>query len=204
MSAEELAALLSFATAMSFTPGPNTTLSTALGANVGLRRALPFILAVPTGWTLMMLLCGLGLAALVLAAPPLRLAIKFGGIAYLVWLAWTLAGVRRLGEADPARLHVGFWQGVALQFLDVKAWMLAIALAAGWVTSAGAAPAPNPGERLAIVCAVMVGFALASNLAYALAGSLLRGWLAQGRRLVVFNRTMAAVLLATAVWLAAA
>lgn len=204
MSAEELAALLSFATAMSFTPGPNTTLSTALGANLGLRRALPFILAVPTGWTLMMLACGVGLAALVLAAPPLRWAIKFGGIAYLVWLAWKLAGARRLGEADPAQLQVGFWQGVGLQFLNVKAWMLAIALAAGWVTSAGALPAPNPGERLAIVCAVMVGFALTSNLAYALVGSLLRGWLAQGARLVVFNRVMAAVLLATAVWMLAA
>ncbi len=204
MSAEELAALLSFATAMSFTPGPNTTLSTALGANLGLRRALPFILAVPTGWTLMMLACGVGLAALVLAAPPLRWAIKFGGIAYLVWLAWKLAGARRLGEADPAQLQVGFWQGVGLQFLNVKAWMLAIALAAGWVTSAGALPAPNPGERLVIVCAVMVGFALTSNLAYALVGSLLRGWLAQGARLVVFNRVMAAVLLATAVWMLAA
>ena len=204
MSAEELAALLSFATAMSFTPGPNTTLSTALGANLGLRRALPFILSVPTGWTLMMVACGVGLAALVLAAPPLRWAIKVGGIAYLVWLAWKLAGARRLGEADPAQLQVGFWQGVGLQFLNVKAWMLALALAAGWVTSAGALPAPNPGERLAIVCAVMVGFALTSNLAYALVGSLLRSWLAQGARLVVFNRVMAVVLLATAVWMLAA
>lgn len=204
MSPEELAALLSFATAMSFTPGPNTTLSTALGANLGLRRALPFIVAVPAGWTLLMLLCGLGLAALVLALPWLRLAVKFGGIAYLVWLAWKLAGVSRLGEADPARLRVGFWQGVGLQFLNIKAWMLALALAAGWVTSAGALPAPNPGERLAIVCTVMVGFALTSNLTYALVGSLLRGWLAQGRRLLVFNRVMAAVLLATAVWLVGA
>lgn len=204
MSAEELAALLSFATAMSFTPGPNTTLSTALGANLGLKRALPFILAVPAGWTLMMVMCGLGLAALVLAAPPLRLAVKFGGIAYLVWLAWKLARASRLGEADPAQLQVGFWQGVGLQFLNIKAWMLALALAAGWVTSAGALPAPNPGERLAIVCAVMVVFALSSNLAYALVGSMLRGWLAQGRRLLVFNRVMAAVLLATAAWLVTA
>lgn len=201
MSAEELAALLSFATAMSFTPGPNTTLSTALGANLGLRRALPFIVAVPAGWTLMMLLCGLGLAALVLAAPALRLAVKFGGIAYLVWMAWKLAAVRTLGEVDARQLDVGFWQGVGLQFLNIKAWMLALALAAGWVTSAGSQPAANPGERLAIVCAVMVGFALTSNFSYALAGSLLRGWLAHGRRLVVFNRAMAAVLLATAVWL---
>jgi threonine/homoserine/homoserine lactone efflux protein len=204
MSAEELAALLSFATAMSFTPGPNTTLSTALGANLGLKRALPFIVAVPAGWTLMMLLCGLGLAALVLAAPALRLGVKLGGIAYLLWLAWRLASVRTLGEVSARQLDVGFWQGVGLQFLNIKAWMLALALAAGWVTSAGSQPATNPGERLAIVCAVMVVFALTSNFTYALAGSLLRGWLAQGRRLLVFNRAMAAVLVATAAWLLAA
>ena len=82
--------------------------------------------------------------------------------------------------------------------------MLALALAAGWVTSAGSQPSTNPGERLAIVCVVMVGFAFTSNFAYALVGSLLRSWLARGRRLVVFNRAMAAVLLATALWLLAA
>ena len=42
MSLEEFGALLLFATAMSFTPGPNTTLSTALAANLGLRRAVGF------------------------------------------------------------------------------------------------------------------------------------------------------------------
>jgi threonine/homoserine/homoserine lactone efflux protein len=203
MSPEEFMALLAFATAMSFTPGPNTTLSAALAANHGLRRAFGFIVAVPTGWTLMMLACGLGLGTLVFAVPALRLAVKVFGVASLVWMAWKLAGSRSLGEADPARLQVTFWQGVALQFVNIKAWMLALALAAGWVTSAGGQPASNPGERLAIVCAVMLAFALTSNLAYALVGSMLRRWLSQGRRLVGFNRLMAALLLATAVWMAA-
>ena len=201
MSDQEFTALLSFATAMSFSPGPNTTLSAALAANFGLRRALRFIVAVPTGWTLMMLACGLGLGALVLAVPGLRLAVKLLGVAYLLWLAWTLARSHRLVEADAARLQVQFWQGVGLQFVNIKAWMLALALAAGWVASAGGQPAPNPGERLAIVCAVMAVFAFTSNLSYALMGSLLRAWLAQGERLLWFNRAMAAVLVATAVWM---
>ena len=103
-------------------------------------------------------LCGAWAAPLtdrLLAAPALRLAVKFGGIAYLVWMAWRLAAVRTLGEVNAEQLDVGFWQGVGLQFLNIKAWMLALALAAGWVTSAGSQPAANPGERLAIVCAVM-------------------------------------------------
>jgi len=201
MSTEEFAALLLFATAMSFTPGPNTTLSTALAANFGLRGALGFIVAVPAGWTLMMLACGLGLGALLLALPGMRWAMKLAGVAYLLWLAWKLARSGVLGEAGSQRLQVSFWQGVALQFVNIKAWMLALALAAGWVASAGAQPSTNPGERLAIVCGVMLVFALASNLTYALVGSMLRGWLAQGRRLLWFNRGMGLLLVATAVWM---
>jgi threonine/homoserine/homoserine lactone efflux protein len=201
MSAAELTALLVFCTAMSFSPGPNTTLSTALAANLGLRRAMRFCIAVPMGWTLLMLGSGLGLGALVLGMPALRWAVKLVGVAYMLWLAWKLAGAAQLAQVDASRLNVGFWQGVGLQFLNIKAWMLALTLTAGWVVNAGGRPAPNPGERLAIICAVMVGFAFTSNFTYALVGSLLRDWLAQGRRLLWFNRTLALVLVATAIWM---
>jgi len=202
MTAEEFATLLTFATAMSFTPGPNTMLATALAANFGMRRAWRFIVAVPTGWTLMMLACGLGLGALVFALPWLRGGVKAIGVAYLVWLAWKLANTRALAPTAEARMQVGFWQGVALQFVNIKAWMLALALAAGWVATSAGQASSNPGERLAIVCAVMAVFALSSNAAYALAGSLLRRWLAENDRLLWFNRGMALLLLATAVWMA--
>ena len=50
-------ALLALTTAASFTPGPNTTLSTALAANYGLKRAMTFVCAVPVGWGLLFQLC---------------------------------------------------------------------------------------------------------------------------------------------------
>jgi len=139
VTAAELTTLLVFCTAMSFSPGPNTTLSTALAANL-----------------------------------------------------------------DARRLDVTFLQGVGLQFLNIKAWMLALTLTAGWVVNAGGQPASNPGERLAIICAVMVVFAFASNFLYALVGSLLRQWLAQGQRLLWFNRVLALILVATAAWMVTA
>lgn len=201
MSATELTALLLFCTAMSFSPGPNTTLSTALAANLGLKRAMRFCLAVPTGWTLLMLATGLGLGALITGVPALRWAVKLFGVAYMLWLAWKLAGAGQLAQVDGSRLNVTFWQGVGLQFLNIKAWMLALTLTAGWVVNAAGQPAPNPGERLAIICAVMMGFAFSSNFLYALIGSLLRQWLAQGQRLLWFNRALALVLVATALWM---
>ncbi len=204
MALQEFIALLAFATAMTFSPGPNTTLSTALAANFGLARALRFVVAVPTGWTVMMLACGFGLGALVVAVPMLRHGIKLLGIAYLLWIAWRLAQTRQLSSVEAARLDIGFWHGVALQFVNIKAWLLALAAAAGWVATSGGQPVDNEGQRLAIVCAVMVAFGLTSNLAYALVGSLLRDWLAHGARLLWFNRTLATVLVLTAWWMAQA
>jgi threonine/homoserine/homoserine lactone efflux protein len=188
-------ALLTLVTAMAFTPGPNTTLATAIAANRGWRAALTFCFAVPVGWAALLVASSLGLGALLEAQPGVRGVLKATGLAYLTWLAWTLARSGRLGDADTARLQVSFGQGVALQFVNLKAWLAALLVAAGWL-------APGSlGERLAIVLPTMVAYAFASNFAYALLGSVLRPWLQHGDRLLWFNRAMAALLLATAVWM---
>ena len=197
MPLSEFTALLLVATAASFTPGPNTTLSTAIAANRGLRGAMRFVCAVPVGWGLLFLACAMGVGALIVAVPALRWAVLGLGTAYMLWLAARLARSGTLAQADGARLDVTFWQGVLLQFLNIKAWMLALAVVAGWI--AGRPDAPT---RLTLVLPVMVVFGFVSNLTYALVGSLLRDWLAQGRRLLGFNRLMAAALVLTAGWMA--
>lgn len=197
MTAAELSALLILATATSFTPGPNTTLSTALAANRGLRGALHFVLAVPVGWGLLFTLCALGVGSLVMAMPALRWAIVLGGAGYLLWLARRLWGSRQLTQADSAKLDVSFVQGVLLQFLNIKAWMLALSIVGGWV-----AGKPDATQRYLQTLPLMLFFAFSSNFTYALAGSMLRHWLAQGRRLLAFNRLMALALTVTAGWIA--
>ncbi len=198
MTWQEFTALLALATAMSFTPGPNTTLSTALAANRGLRGALPFVLAVPVGWGALLVLSAAGLGTLLVAWPTLRLALQWAGLAYLLWLAFKLSQSGTLGQAGGGTLAVGFWQGAALQFVNIKAWMLALTIVAGWIAGRDDALA-----RMAVVLPVMLAYAFASNFLYASAGALLRGWLASGRRLLWFNRAMALVLVSTVVWMAA-
>ena len=197
MTWQDFTALLALATAMSFSPGPNTTLSTALAANGGLSRAMRFVFAVPVGWILLLGVCAAGIGALVVAAPSLRLAIKAFGIAYLLWLAWKLSGSAIMGNADGKQLHVGFRQGVMLQFVNIKAWLLALTLVGTWI-----AGQPDALRRFAVVAPWMLVYAFISNFAYALAGALLREWLALGQRLLWFNRAMAAVLGLTACWMA--
>ena len=151
MSSAEFGALLGLATAASFTPGPNTYFhwagpfyalygaglslySSAIAANRGLRGALRFVCAVPAGWGLM----------LVLALPPLRWGVLAAGVGYMLWLA--------------GRLAPAFVEGMALQLLNVKAWMLALTVAAGWV-----AGRPDWLARLLQVLPVMLFFGFASN-----------------------------------------
>ena len=201
MSPTELTALLVLCTAASLSPGPNTTLSTALAANLGFRRSLRFVFAVPVGWGLLFSLCAGGLGAVVVALPPLRLGIQAIGIAYLLWLAFKLARTNSLATADEAQLKVTFVQGVLLQFFNIKAWMLALTVVAGWLAGHDDALA-----RFTLILPLMLGFGFFSNLLYALIGSLLRHWLSgpdhTGLRLRWFNRLMAGVLVATAAWMA--
>lgn len=196
MTSSELSALLVLATVSSFTPGPNTTLSTAMAANHGLRRAMRFVCAVPVGWGILFTLCATGLGGLVVAWPPLRWAIVVLGNGYLLWLASRLWGSGSLQQADSARLQVGFVQGVGLQFLNIKAWMLALAIVAGWVVGR-----EDASERTLVLLPIMVAYGFVSNLTYAVAGAMLRHWLAHGRRLLVFNRCMSGALWLTVVWL---
>ena len=197
MNWSEFSALLLLATAATFTPGPNTTLATAIAANRGLRGSLRFVCSVPTGWALLVGLCGVGLGALVLAVPALRWGILLTGVGYMLWLALRLARSGHLNQANESQLDVSFLEGVGLQFLNIKAWMLALTVVAGWV-----AGHTDWGWRLvAWVLPVMIAFGFSSNFTYAMIGSLLRNWLSQGKRLLWFNRIMSLALVLTAIWM---
>lgn len=201
MPSAELAALLAYTTAMAFTPGPNTTLSTAMAANHGLRHAMRFVFAVPFGWCLLLAASAAGLGTLVTTLPGVAAAIRIAGAAYMLWLAWRLAQRVAPGGGGAARgsLDVGFARGVALQFVNAKAWLNALTIAASWIAVEG-----EVGTRLAWVLPIAALYGFASNFTYAAVGAALRRWLAQGERLLWFNRTMAAVLAATALWMLAA
>jgi threonine/homoserine/homoserine lactone efflux protein len=195
----QLLSLLAFCTVLSFTPGPNTLLASALAANFGLRATLPFVLGVPVGWLLLLMACTAGLGQIVKASALLAAAIKYGGIGYMLYLAWRLASATTLADRSAearSKPPVSFAQGVALQFINIKAWVGATTMTSTWITSAADVP-----QRAALLMPIFVTFALVSNLTYAFIGSRLREWLLIGARLRVFNRTLAAALAATCVWM---
>lgn len=199
MSSEELFALITLATVGTFTPGPNTALSATIAANHGLRRALPFVCAVPAGWGVLLMLNAAGLGVMVLGYPPLRWGLLAAGVLYLLWLAWKLANTQHLSEAAIGPV-VGFKQGVMLQFVNIKAWFLALSVVSGWVIGH-----EDTITRLLETLPIFMFFGLTSNLTYAWIGASLRHWLRgpndTAQRLQWFNRIMALALLGTVVWM---
>ncbi len=199
MSSEELFALIALATVGTFTPGPNTALSATIAANHGLRRALPFVCAVPAGWGVLLVLNAAGLGVMVLGYPPLRWGLLAAGVLYLLWLAWRLANTQHLSEVAIGPV-VGFKQGVMLQFINIKAWFLALSVVSGWVIGHDDTVA-----RLLETLPIFMFFGLTSNLTYAWIGASLRHWLRgpndTAQRLQWFNRIMALALLGTVVWM---
>jgi threonine/homoserine/homoserine lactone efflux protein len=190
---DQLPALFGFAVAASVTPGPNTLMLAAAAANHGVARVWPHMLGITFGFGAMLLLVGLGLAAPLTASPTLHLVLKWAGAAWLLRLAWKIAHAGAPGEG-PARPPLGFLGAAGFQWINPKAWMIAVA----------AFPAfTEPGAPLLAAAALIAGvFTLVSIpclLVWAGLGAGMRRLLGSPRRLRAFNLLMAALLAASVV-----
>ncbi|CAG9178536.1 LysE family translocator [Cupriavidus respiraculi] len=196
LSAAQFVALLTLMTVGSFTPGPNTTIAAVTGANFGLRATLPHCIGVSLGFASILVLCAAGVGALVLASPVLATLLHVVGVAYLLWLAYKIGRSATLAEKQVLK-PLTVWQSAALQYANIKAWMLALATAASYM-----AGAESPAQRALLVCVVFGVFGFVSNGVYGLIGASLRQWLKVGQRIRWFNRAMGLALGLTALWIA--
>jgi threonine/homoserine/homoserine lactone efflux protein len=188
MSPEIFAALLLFAFVTSITPGPNNLMLLASGVNFGFRRTVPHMLGIGAGFLSLLLGVGFGLGAVVTGFPLLHLLLKIGGGAYLLYLAWRLAMSRTIGEGSGAARPMRFHEAAAFQWVNPKAWVMAIAAMAAYT---------NPADYTASVLVVGLAFALVnlpSVSAWAGFGAALRTWLSDPVRLKWFNMSTGALL----------
>ncbi|MDE2385433.1 MAG: LysE family translocator [Alphaproteobacteria bacterium] len=119
--------LVLFAVIMAFTPGPNNTILMASGLAHGFRRTLPAVAGVALGFPFLALCIGLGLGQLLEAVPGFHAALKYGGAAYLVWLAWKIASDKPSeSESADAGKPLNFLAAVGFQWVNPKAWIMAI------------------------------------------------------------------------------
>lgn len=136
---DSLYAVVLFAISASVTPGPNNIMVMSAGASVGIRKSLPLLMGICVGFTLMLLLVGLGFGQLFTRFPELHLFIKCAGTLYLLYLAWLIARpTDGMTDSNGAR-PFGFFKGALFQWVNAKAWVVATGAIAAF-TSAGATP----------------------------------------------------------------
>lgn len=103
MNTATFLALFGFAFATSITPGPNNMMLFASGVNFGIRRTVPHMLGISSGFFTLLIGVGYGLGGLLETVPLLYTAIKFAGGIYLLWIAWKMPTPMRLARRRPGR-----------------------------------------------------------------------------------------------------
>ncbi|MCX2975241.1 LysE family translocator [Halieaceae bacterium IMCC8485] len=191
MTVELFTGLALFSFVSSITPGPNNLMLMASGANFGFRRTLPHMLGVGLGFTAMVTLVGLGLVGLFEAYPLSYEVLKVVSVVYLVYLAWKIAtSAAPAGtevSADMQGKPITFIQAVLFQWVNPKAWTMALTALTVY------APSQNFLSVL-LVAVVFGGINLPCVSLWTLLGQQLQRLLTSRRRLVVFNVSMAVLL----------
>ncbi len=125
-----LGPLALFALVSSITPGPNNVMLASSGLNFGFRRSLPHLLGVNLGFTLMIFLVGVGLGSVFQQLPILYTVLKYAGAAYLLYLAWKIAGSGSMEDGVVRGKPFTFLQAAAFQWINPKAWVMAVGVVA--------------------------------------------------------------------------
>jgi threonine/homoserine/homoserine lactone efflux protein len=179
-----------FAFVTSITPGPNNTFLLTSGINFGVRRSLPFVFGITTGLIAIMLAVGAGLGALFLAYPLIYGVLKWLGFAYVVYLAVMIAistGKSTSGEAK----YIGYWRAASLQFVNPKSVMMTVGFMTTFIH------ADDPLYVSITTAAVLLAVSFPSGIIWAASGAALSRWFGDPRRLKIFNRVSAVLLVAS-------
>lgn len=194
MSAEILLALVGFAFATTWTPGPNNMMLAASGATFGWRATLPHALGVALGFPVMVFLLALGLGEIFQRSPAFRMGLAWLGFAVMLWLAWRIAtadAARARTRARPLRFH----EAAAFQWVNPKAWAMAIGVSATYARGA------EPVLEATVAAGIFVLAGMTSSQGWAVFGVGMGRLLGTGLRLRLFNVSMGLLLAASALWL---
>ncbi|MFB9217113.1 LysE family translocator [Vibrio sinaloensis] len=189
-----LFAVILFAISSSVTPGPNNIMVMTSGLNFGVRRSLPLLAGICVGFSIMLLLVGVGFSQLFELFPSLHFIIKCVGVAYLLYLAYIIARSAGSVSSNQQSKPLSFLKGALFQWVNAKAWVVATGAIAAF-TSVGA---DFFGQNLLIALTFfIVSFPCVGVwLAF---GSLLKKWLNNPKGRQYFNLTMASLLVLSVV-----
>ncbi len=189
MTATALLPVLSYALVSIFTPGPNNITASSLGMRVGYARTLHFIAGVVTGFFCIMLASGLLTEVLVSVVSKADLVLRIAGVAYLLWLAYTVLRPERQSHKGPDA-GSRFIDGLLLQFVNVKVILFGLTMYATLLVPWTKHPS------VVLVSALLLAFlSFCSTSLWALLGAAIQRFIAVPRVKLIYSLVLAALLL---------
>lgn len=179
-----------FGVIATFTPGPNNVMITASGVNFGFRRSLPHLMGITIGFAVMNLGVGVGLGRVFETYPHIHIVLKYVSVAYLMFLAWKIAtaGEAR-GEKKRAQPFT-FLQAAAFQWVNPKAWAIAIGAVSTFTTVGG-----DLFAEVLLISLIIMLVTIPCTGSWAFFGTVISRFLDTPLRLRAFNWSMAGLLL---------
>jgi len=136
MSLTIILTMFSFSLAMSISPGPVNMMIISSGINHGVKKTMAFISGATIGFTLLLVLIGLGLMNVINLYPSLLEYIEFLGASFIIYMGYKIA--TSLGDITIKKSEkkvLKFYEGFLLQWLNPKAWIACVSGVSMFVSS---------------------------------------------------------------------
>lgn len=189
MQALDYYAVALFVIATCVTPGPNNVMLMSSGANFGMGRTLRHVAGINIGFPLMVVAVGLGAGAIFRQYPGLHDGLQVIGAVYLLFLAYQTARSPTTDLGDPSRQPLGFTGAALFQWVNPKAWVMAVGAVLAYTSPLG-------GYTLQVFLIALLFFLFGTpcSMVWVFFGQYLRRFLTRPRHLKVFNIAMSLVL----------
>ncbi|MDX1301852.1 LysE family translocator [Photobacterium sp.] len=188
MDYQQIFALITFAFVSTVSPGPNNIMLMASGANVGFMRTIPHMSGIVLGFSLMMILVGVGLMEIFTVYPVAQQILQIICVAYLLYLAWKIALSQPADNNGSDYKPMGFLAAVYFQWINPKAWSMALTAISVYNTSASV-------YGILLISLVFAVINIPSVSIWTIAGKQLQAFLNNQLKMKCFNYGMAGLLL---------
>ena len=185
----QIAPLVLFAIAASFSPGPNNIVTSYTSFNFGFKKTIPTMLGVVFGWMTLVILLQMGSGIIFKQFEELQIIIKIFGSIYLFYMAYKLSFSKSIsGKSSPK--PVTFVNTFFFQFINPKAIIYALLAISMFVDVKN-----NYLRDSLTLTAVFFFGAVGSQLTWCLIGKYLRKFATSKKFIKNFNYSMSFLLI---------
>ena len=186
----QLVPLVLFGVATGFSPGPNNIMTSYTAFNFGIRKAIPTMLGVILGWTLLVILLQLTSVAVFERFKYIQTIIKVLGTIYLLFIAYKISfgGQTKEKKIDPK--PVTFLNTFLFQFVNPKSIIVGLTSISLFIDTEN-----NYLRDSIILTTVWFLMAVGSQTAWCLMGKYMKKFATSDKFIKNFNYTMSFLLI---------